>query len=274
MKESFVFYKEWQDVLMEYSAEVRLEVYDAIIRYACSGTLSELKPLSAMAFSFIKKKLDADSQRYEETCKKRSEAGRKGGSSKQSQAKQANASFAKQNKQSQAKQADNDNEYDTLPTNVGESNKEKAITLVIAKKKDAATAATNQRKTKFYDAIKPYVGIYGADMCRNFFDYWSELNKSGTKMRWEQQPTWELELRLKTWSKNETKYAKRTDKYEQKRSDAAAIDAQIAADVERLNAEFIANGCKPVAEQISDIDELYGCLQPEPSGSDDRAAPG
>lgn len=57
-KKSFVFYIEWQEVLMEYPAEVRLEVYDAIIEYVASGTLSELKPLAKMAFSFIKKQVD------------------------------------------------------------------------------------------------------------------------------------------------------------------------------------------------------------------------
>ena len=46
----FVIYIEWQKVLMEYPEEVRLEVYDAIIKYAASETLSEQKPLAKMAF--------------------------------------------------------------------------------------------------------------------------------------------------------------------------------------------------------------------------------
>lgn len=63
---------------MEYPAEVRLEVYDAIIEYVASGRLSELKPLAKMAFSFIKKEIDSNNARYDETVKKRSEAGKKG----------------------------------------------------------------------------------------------------------------------------------------------------------------------------------------------------
>ena len=43
---------------MPYPEEVRLEVYDAIIKYAASETLSEQKPLAKMAFSFIKKQID------------------------------------------------------------------------------------------------------------------------------------------------------------------------------------------------------------------------
>ena len=78
-RKNFVFNVSWQEVLMEYPAEVRLEVYDAVIRYAASGTLSELKPLSKMAFSFIKNEIDYNQQKYDETVSKKSEAGKKGG---------------------------------------------------------------------------------------------------------------------------------------------------------------------------------------------------
>ena len=37
-------------------------------------------------------------------------------------------------------------------------------------------------------------------MLRDFFDYWSEMNKSKTKMRFELEKTWEVSRRLKTWS--------------------------------------------------------------------------
>lgn len=64
---------------MEYPPEVRLEVYDAVIEYAASGKLSEMKPLSKMAFSFIKKELDYNQEKYNETCEMRSQSGKKGG---------------------------------------------------------------------------------------------------------------------------------------------------------------------------------------------------
>lgn len=67
VKKHFLFNYEWAEVLSEYSGEVRLEVYDAIIRYAQSGTLSELKPQAKMAFSFIKKEMDRNETKYMET---------------------------------------------------------------------------------------------------------------------------------------------------------------------------------------------------------------
>lgn len=76
-KKSFIFNVEWQEILLAYPAEVRLEVYDAIIEYVASGTLSELKPMAKMAFSFIKKEIDYNTCKYDDIVSKRSEAGKK-----------------------------------------------------------------------------------------------------------------------------------------------------------------------------------------------------
>lgn len=35
-----------------------------------------------------------------------------------------------------------------------------------------------------------------------FFEYWSEPNKSGTKMRYELQKTWDLKRRLQRWQRS------------------------------------------------------------------------
>ena len=75
---SFVFHTEWKDILKEYREEVRLEVYEAIIEYATSGTLIELKPLSKMAFAFIKQQIDKDRENIETISEKRRKAGQKG----------------------------------------------------------------------------------------------------------------------------------------------------------------------------------------------------
>lgn len=75
---SFIFNLEWMEVLKDYPKEVRYEVLDAIIGYAQSGALIEMKPLAKMAFSFIKREMDFNKCKYEDTKRKRSDAGRKG----------------------------------------------------------------------------------------------------------------------------------------------------------------------------------------------------
>lgn len=77
-------------------------------------------------------------------------------------------------------------------------------------KKGAAKAATLSRKESFYQSLVPFVGKYQKEMIRSFFDYWSELNKTETKMRYELEKTWELPKRLVTWANRERMSAKPT----------------------------------------------------------------
>lgn len=83
---------------------------------------------------------------------------------------------------------------DTKPVEAPKEDKPKKT------KKEIATA-TEKRKEKFYQELVPYVATYGKDMIRKFYDYWSETNKSKTRMRCETEKTWDLNLRLQNWAR-------------------------------------------------------------------------
>ena len=72
--------------------------------------------------------------------------------------------------------------------------------------REAAKAAAQKRVDEFKISLFPFTtnkgGIYSAEMVKAFFDYWSELNKSKTKMRWESEKTWETDKRLAKWKSN------------------------------------------------------------------------
>jgi DNA-binding transcriptional regulator YhcF (GntR family) len=91
----------------------------------------------------------------------------------------------------------------TGDTNTKKEKIYKETTTNVVVKKDAAKAATLTRKKSFYQSLVPFVDKYPKAMIRAFFDYWSELNKSGTKMRFELEKTWELSKRLVTWANRE-----------------------------------------------------------------------
>jgi hypothetical protein len=63
-----------------------------------------------------------------------------------------------------------------------------------------------KRIEKFRESLVPFLEKYGKEMIKEFFNYWSEKNKSGTKMRWELNDTWETSKRLVTWEKNNSKF--------------------------------------------------------------------
>ena len=86
--------------------------------------------------------------------------------------------------------------------------KKESSTIVEPKKSLSLTLSENfeKRKNKFYDSLVPFVETYGKETIRAFFDYWTEPNKSKTKMRFEMQPTWETKRRLNKWASREIKY--------------------------------------------------------------------
>ncbi|SHF50184.1 DUF4373 domain-containing protein [Dysgonomonas macrotermitis] len=83
------------------------------------------------------------------------------------------------------------------------------------KKANAAKAATEKRKDEFYQSLVPYVPRYGKDMIRAFFNFWSEPNRTQTKMKFELQKTWDLALRLGTWNNREPIYGKTAKEIQQ-----------------------------------------------------------
>ena len=64
----------------------------------------------------------------------------------------------------------------------------------------------NDRIETFKTKVFTYSNIHSVDMLNKFINYWSELNKSGTKMRHELEKTWEIEKRLATWKNNNDKF--------------------------------------------------------------------
>jgi len=49
---------------------------------------------------------------------------------------------------------------------------------------------------------------YDESILNGFIDYWTEPNKSNTKMKYELNKTWETKRRLKTWANNQKKWDK------------------------------------------------------------------
>ncbi len=80
---------------------------------------------------------------------------------------------------------------------IGERNKE---TTNVAKKDELSLKTLlSERKKKFQETISPYIDEYGADMCNDFFEYWTEPTPNGKKMKFELQKTWDVKRRLSRW---------------------------------------------------------------------------
>ena len=120
-KKGFIFYYDYQQHLELLSDADRGKLLMALLEYGKNGTPPKLEGAALMAFSFIQAQKDRDTAKYEDTIKKRSEAGKKGGrprkktAEKETDKKQTKAKKAKEStkKQTETKKADTDTDTDT-----------------------------------------------------------------------------------------------------------------------------------------------------------------
>lgn len=63
------------------------------------------------------------------------------------------------------------------------------------------------RTLEFKNSLIPFKQKYSIDMLKDFFGYWTEPNKSNTKLKFELQQTWSISRRLETWAKNDKTFA-------------------------------------------------------------------
>lgn len=75
----FIFFYDYRKHLAILTDEERGKLLMALLEYGENGTMPNLEGAALMAFSFITLQMDKDAEKYAETCRKRREAGKKGG---------------------------------------------------------------------------------------------------------------------------------------------------------------------------------------------------
>lgn len=230
---TFLLYAEAAPQIDLLSDEEAGQLFKALFHYVADGEeLVTNNRVLAMTFAVFKAQIDRGATKYEEVCQKRREA-----ANKKWEMYRANESNSMQMDangctciQVDTNVSNNNPKPNPKPQNKKESTK---------KKVDAATAAARLegRKEDFYNSLIPFVTQYGKDMVRAFFDYWSEPNKSNSKMRYELERTWDLARRLGTWASRDNQFNHRSNgtndirgNSESRAQDAASIIASLAAE--------------------------------------------
>jgi hypothetical protein len=209
---TFLLYAEASSQVDLLDDEEAGQLFKALFHYVSDGTeLVTRNRVLAMTFSVFKAQIDRGAEKYESISRKRAEAINK----RWERLRKANETL-----ESNSIQMDT-NEYISIQKNTSASNNNPnpkpnpQNKKESEKKKEVAASAAallEERKEDFYKSLVPFVPIYGKDMVRDFFNYWSEANRSKTRMRFEQQPTWETSRRLATWSKKDNSYGHGTNR--------------------------------------------------------------
>ena len=244
-KKSFILYVDTAKQVDFLTDEEAGQLFKALFRYVSDGKefVTDNRTL-AIVFSAIKAQIDRDSKKYVEISNKRKEAANKKWS--------MNKSIQLHSLASNEKQMDanaGDNEYDNINDTINDNviNNDVPYENNVRDRAKAVNRSTfDSRKERFYHTLTPFVNQYGEEMIDDFFDYWTEPNKSGTKMRFEIQKTWDVTLRLRRWAAQDNKFNDNTygnsNRYSQqptpadnRRAAQEEIDREIAATIEAAN---------------------------------------
>jgi hypothetical protein len=230
-KKSFVLYSDSQGLVNQLPDDVAGRLLKHIYAYVNDENPVSDELLLNIAFEPIKQHLKRDLVKWQSTRETKSNNGNLGNLKRYNPdlfQKVESGNLALQDAINIAKTRKNSHS-DNLPS------QEVAKLAVNVSVNDSVSVSDNvndieiknnieNRKLKFASTLKPFVDVFGRDTIKDFYEYWTEPNKSNTKFRQELEKTWSLERRLQTWSKNENNFKKpnKNEKHEQLTEIAAA----------------------------------------------------
>lgn len=197
-KKSFVLYTDYTELFSELSNEDAGQLIKHIFAYVNDRNPVSDNPLVNVSFIPIKLQLKRDLAKWDSLREKRSEAGKASAEAKKNKVQQVSTHVdfvtpvLNTVEQTSTKSTVTVNATVTDNVNVNE---------ILLKKEPKELLLA--RKKIFASTLEPFVSVYGKDLINDFYKYWTEPNKSGTKFRQELEKTWSLERRLETWVKND-----------------------------------------------------------------------
>ena len=182
-KKSFLLYCDLIHTVQKLNDEQAGKLFKHVLEYVNDLNPATEDIITDLCFEPIKQNLKRDLRKYESTCEKRSEAGKKS----------AELRAAKSNERS---------------TVVNENVRNSTVSVNVNDNVNVINNNIDSRKLKFADTLKPFIDIYGKDLIKDFYGYWTEPNKSNTKFKKELEKTWDTKRRLENWAKNDKTFYK------------------------------------------------------------------
>lgn len=188
-KSSFLIYHEYREPLELLTDEQRGRLLMALIDYSESGMVPELDGISMMAFSFIQKQMDRDSEKYENRCNSNRENGKKGGRPRKEE--KPNGLHKNPKNPSVSEKPNGLNENPKNPIKIKNQDKEKDINKNIKCKADAD--ALFERLWKLYPQKRGKGRVSDANKRRLLDIGFEELQRAIDRYK--------ADLALETWKK-------------------------------------------------------------------------
>lgn len=166
MRQAFNFYRSYWEVANELNEKDRLAFYDALLTRQFTGEETELKGLVKLVYLSQKHSIDKQIKGYEDKTKR-----------------------------PLLHPSQDPRQGGAQGPSVQEKGKEEEKEKVIYNIKE--------RKQTFASSLVPFVELYGKELVRQFYEYWTEHGPKDKKMRFEKQTSFNLELRIKRWNQKQ-----------------------------------------------------------------------
>jgi hypothetical protein len=193
-KKSFLLYDDLYETLQYLNDEQLGRLTRMIFDYRINGVVCDVSDPLFFCFNPIRVQLERNEIKYIDEVEKRSIAGKASAEARANKRQQdsTHVESVQHNKQVSTNPTDSDSVSDNVSDSISDI-------LNIAKAIKSNFKKWTSRE--FAEDIKLHKGNYDKDMLLAFYDYWIEVDGNG-KMKFQFQATWQTNLRLARWSKN------------------------------------------------------------------------
>ena len=184
-KKSFILYVDQKDLFNKLPDDIAGKLIKHIYAYVNDEDPKAEELIIEIAFEPIKQQLKRDLKLFEDVKVKRSEAGKVGASKRWNE-------------------MPNDANQCEPIANDGKRIKSMAkIAVNVNDNVNDINSNIKDRKQTFASSLVPFVELYGKELVREFYEYWTEHGPKDKKMRFEKQTSFNLELRIKRWNQKQ-----------------------------------------------------------------------
>lgn len=196
-KNSIIVYADWIELFEALEDDEAGRLIKHFFRYVNDQNPEPPDRLTELSFIPMKTSLKRDLKKWECTKEKRSLAGQASAAARQ-----------------KAKEESEQNPTKSTSVESVEQNQQEATNPTVSVSGSVSGTVTDikntitERKLKFASTLEPFQKQYPKQMLSDFYKYWCELNKSGTKFKQELEKTWDLERRLEMWARRDKDFNK------------------------------------------------------------------
>ena len=199
-RETFIFHKDWYNAISQLDKDLRLELYDAIMRKALYNESPSLSPMGNLAMSFIEPQIERDFDKWLDIREKRSNAGKAHRGNQYSLMEQTEHKQTNGTSVPMLEQMEQDGTNGTVSVSVSDSVSVDNNSVILKEKED--TIISSKKEKRF---VKPTIQEIQAHILEKGYTFDAEAfyafyESNGWKVGRNPMKNWKMACT--TWAKN------------------------------------------------------------------------